>query len=79
MFGNIQLLQLICKVSTIDDLCDELYCQALLHEVVISHGALIERALLAFKNDSVNDFNNVLLNRIAGINYRFETVTAVQS
>ena len=78
LFGKIQLPQFIRKVFTIDELCDELYPQALLHKAVTSHSALIGRAILAFKNDTVNDFNDKLLDRMPGTEYRFEAVNTVQ-
>ena len=77
-FGKIQLPQFIRKVSTIDELCDKLYPQGLLHEAVTSHGALIGGAILAFKNDTVNDFNDILLDRMPGIEHRFEAANTVQ-
>ena len=78
LFGKIQLPQFIRKVFTIDELCDELYPQALLHKAVTSHSALIGRAILAFKNDTVNDFNDKLLDRMPGTEYRFEAINTVQ-
>ena len=77
-YGKIQFPQFIRKVSTIAELCDELYPQALLHEAVTSHSALIGRAILAFKNDTVNDFNDMLLDRMPGVEHRFEAANAVQ-
>lgn len=77
-FGKIQLPQFIRKVSTINELCDELYPQALLHEAITSHSTLIGRAILAFKNETVNDFNDMLLDKMPGIEHRFEAANAVQ-
>ena len=77
-FGKIQLPQFIRKVSTINELCQELYPQALLQEAVTSHSALNGRAILAFKNDTVNDFNDMLLDRMPGTEHRFEAVNTVQ-
>ena len=77
-FGKIQLPQFIRKVSTIDELCDELYPQVLLHEAVTSHSTLIGRAIHVFKNETVNDINDMLLDRMPGIEHRFEAAKAVQ-
>ena len=65
------------RVSTVDQLCDHLYPQALLNEAVTTHGALVGRAILAFRNETVNDFNNVLLERMPGEEHRFEAVNHV--
>ena len=77
-FGKIQLPQLIPKVSTIDELCQELYPHALLQEAVTSCSALNGRAILAFKNHTMNHFNNMLLDRIPDTEHRFEAVNTVQ-
>jgi len=77
-FGKIQLPRFIRRVSTIDELCDELYPQALLQEAVTSHSTLIGRAILAFKNDTVNDVNDRLLDRMPGTEHRFDKVNTVQ-
>jgi hypothetical protein len=78
-FGNIQLPNFIRKVCTVDELCDNLYPQVLLQEAVTSHSALIGRAILAFRNDTVNDFNDKLLDTMPGTEHRFEAINAVQS
>ena len=78
MYGKVELPQFIRKVETIDTLCDQLYPQVLLNEAVTSHSALIGRAILAFKNDTVNDFNDSLLNKMPGTEHRFEAVNKVE-
>jgi len=60
MYGKINLPAYIRRVETGDNLCNQLYSQALLSEAVTFHSALIGRAILAFKNDTVNDFNKSL-------------------
>jgi len=49
-----------------------------LTEAVTSHSALIGRAILAFKNESVNDFNNSLLNEMPGIEHCFKAANRVE-
>jgi len=77
LHGQLQLPRYIRIVSTVDQLCDQLYPQRLLNDAVISHGALIGRAILAFRNDTVDDFNNMLIDRMPGQEYRFEAANHV--
>jgi len=42
------------------------------------HKALIGRTIIAFCNDTVNDFNDVLVYRIPGEEYRFEAASYVE-
>jgi len=49
-----------------------------LTEAVTSHGALIGRANLAFRNDRVNNFNNSLLNEIPDIEHYFKAANRVE-
>jgi len=44
-------------------LCGQLYQP---HDTVDSYQALIERAIMAFCNDIVDDFNNLLVERMPG-------------
>jgi len=78
MYGKINLPAYIRRVETVDQLCNQLYPQALLTEAITSHSALIGRAILAFKNDTVNDFNNSLLDKMPGIEHRFEAANRVE-
>jgi len=39
---------------------------------------LIGRTILAFRNETVNDFNNILLDRMPGLGHRFEAVNHVE-
>jgi len=78
MYGKINMPAYIRRVETVDNLCDQLYTQDLLTEAVTSHSALIGRAILAFKNDTVNDFNNSLLNKMPGIEHCFEAANRVE-
>jgi len=48
-----------------------------LNDAVISHGVLIGRAILAFRNDTVDDFNTMLIDRIPGQEYCFEAANQV--
>jgi hypothetical protein len=77
-YGRLELPAYIRKVGKIEELCDELYPQELLEEAVTSHGTLIGRAILAFKNDTVNDFNDLLLDRMPGTEHRFEASNKVE-
>ena len=61
LHGQLELPRSIRRVSTVHQLCDQLYPQALLNDAVYSHGALIGRAILAFRNETVNEFNDVLV------------------
>jgi len=42
------------------------------------HKSLIGRAILAFRNETVNEFNNILLDRMPGLDHRFEAVNHVE-
>ena len=78
LHGHLQLPRYIRRFSTVDQLCDQLYPQQLLNNAVNSHRALIGRAILAFLNDTVNDFNDVLLDRMPGEEFCFEAVNYVE-
>jgi len=78
MYGKIPLSEYIRRVDTVDLLCDQLYPQALLNEAVTFYSALMGRAILAFKNDTVSDFNNSLLDKMPGTEHRFEAVNKVE-
>jgi len=65
------------RVSTVDQLCDYLYPQSLLNEAVTILSALAGRAILAFRNETVNDFNGVLLDRMPGEEHKFEAINHV--
>jgi len=75
LHGNHQLLRYIRRVSTVDQLCDP---QQLLNNAVNNHQALIGRAILAFRNDTVNDSNNVLVDRMPGEEICFEAANHVE-
>src|SRR5437588_904756 len=77
-YGRLELPAYIRRVGKIEELCDELYPQVLLDEAVTSHGTLIGGAILAFKNDTVNDFNDLLLDRMPGTEHRFEASNQVE-
>ena len=77
LYGNMRPPPYMRRVSTVDQLCDHLYPQALLNEAVTTHGVLVGRAILAFRNETVNDFNNVLLERMPGEEHSFEAVNHV--
>ena len=78
MYRKINLLAYIGRVETVDDLCDQLYPQALVTEPVTSHSSLIQTVLLAFKHDTVNDFNNSLLDKMPGTEHHFEAANKVE-
>jgi len=65
--GNLHLPAYIHRVSTVDELCYHLYPQSLLDEAVTVHNSLGGKAILAFRNDTVNDFNDVLVERMPGV------------
>ena len=48
-----------------------------MNEAVTVHSALVGRAILAFRNETVNDFNGVLLERMPCVEHRFEAVNNV--
>ena len=48
-----------------------------MNEAVTLHSALAGRAILAFRNETVTEFNNVLLERMPGEEHRFEAVNHV--
>jgi len=78
LHGQLELPRYIRPVSTVDQLCDQLYPQSLLNDAVYSHGALIGRAILAFRNETVNDFNESLVDNMPGEEHRFEAVNNVE-
>jgi len=78
MYRKINPLAYIGRVETLDHLCDQLYPQALLTEAVTSHSSLIRRVLLAFKHDTVNDFNNSLLDKMPVTEHRFKAANKVE-
>ena len=77
LYGSMRLPPYIRRVSTVNQLCDHLYPQTLLNEAVTVHNALVGRAILAFRNETVNDFNDVLLERLPGVEHRFEAVNNI--
>jgi len=79
MYGKIAIPDYIRRVTSVDQLCDQLYPQVLLNEAVTSHRALIGKAILAFKNDTVNNFNNTLLDKMPGTEHRFEAVNTIEA
>ena len=48
-----------------------------MNDSVESHKALIRGATLAFHNDTVDDFNNLLVERMPGVEHRFEAANHV--
>jgi len=78
LYGHLELPAYIRRVSTVNQLCNQLYPQPLLNDAVNSHGALIGRAILAFRNDTVNDFNDVLVDRMPGQEFRFKAANYVE-
>jgi len=77
LYGMLPLPAYIRRVSTVDQLCDHLYPQSLLNEAVTLHSALAGRAILAFRNETLTEFNDVLLERMPGVEHRFEAVNRV--
>ena len=77
LYVQFQLPPYIRKVATVDQLCDQLYPPSLLNDAVDSHRALIGRAILAFRNDTVDDFNNLLVERMPGVEHRFEAANHI--
>jgi len=75
--GTRHLPSYIRRVSTVDGLCHHLYPRSLLDEAVTVHNSLTGRAILAFRNDTVHDFNNVLVARMPGVEHRFEAINHV--
>jgi len=71
MYGKINMPAYIRRVETVDNLSDQLYPQDLLTGAITSHSALIGGAILAFMNDTVNDFNHSLLNTMPGMEHCF--------
>jgi len=65
------------RVSTVEHLCQHLYPQLLFDEAATVHNSLADRAIHAFGNDTVNDFNNGLLETMPGVEHRFEAVNHV--
>lgn len=77
LYGSIRQPPYIHWVSTVDQLCDYLHLQSLLNNAVTIHCTLAGRAILAFRNKTLNDFNDILLEPIPGEKHRFEAVNPV--
>jgi len=75
--GKLHLPAYIRQVSTVDELCHHQYPQSLLDEAVTVHNSCAGRAILAFRNDTVNDFNDVLVERMPGVEHKFEAINHV--
>ena len=58
-------------------LCGQLYQPHIFDDTVDSHKALIERAIIAFRNDRVEDFNNPLVERMPGAEHSFEAANYI--
>jgi len=77
LHAQLPLPAYIRRLSTVKQLCDQLYPQPLLNNAVECHTALIQRAILAFRNDTVDDFNNLLVERMPAVEHRFEAANYV--
>jgi len=75
--GKLDLPAYIHWVSTVDELCHHLYPQSFLHEAVTVHNSLAGRAILAFRNDTINDFNDEQVEMMPGVEHRFEAINHV--
>ena len=53
-------------------LCGQLYEPQILDDTVDSHKARMERAIIAFRNDTIDNFNNLLVERMLGAEHCFE-------
>jgi len=53
-------------------LCGQLYQPQVLNDTLDSHKAVMQRAIMAFRNDTVDDFNNLLADRMPGAEHSFE-------
>jgi len=78
LHGHLQVPSYIRRVSTVDQLCHQVYPQQLLNNAVNHHDALIGQGILAFRNNTVNHFNDVLVDRMPGEEYRFEAANHVE-
>jgi len=58
-------------------LCGQLYQPQLLNDTVDSHKALVKRAIMAFRNDTVDDFNNLMVERMPGAEHSFEAANYI--
>jgi len=74
---KLQLQAYICRVSPVDQLCNLLYLHSLLHGAVTIDSSLASTANLPFRNDTVNDFNNLMLERTPGKEHIFEAINHV--
>ena len=64
--GQIKLPLFIHTVANITDLCDFVYPPELLQVAHFQHTIFQNRAVLAPHNDTVSDFNSILLQKISG-------------
>jgi len=78
LYGQVTILSYIRSVTTTEQLCCSIYSDQLLNQATTMHKSLIGQAILAFQNETVNEFNNVLLDRMPGLEHRFEAVNHVE-
>jgi len=77
LHGKLQLPANISRMSAVDQLCNCLYLYSLLNKTVTIHSSFAARAILAFGNDTVNDFNHVLLGSMPCEEHMFEVINDV--
>ena len=52
-------------------LCGQLYQPQVLNNTLDSHKVVMQRAIMALRNDTVDDFNNLLAERMTGGEHSF--------
>ena len=77
MYGKIQIPDMIHLVRSIELLCERVYPPALLLHAAENANAFTGCAILAFRNDTVNDFNNKMIDNMPGALHVFHAVNTV--
>ena len=77
LYGNMHLPPYIRRVTTVVELCFNVFPPALLQEAAEQHDSFMGKAILAFRNDTVNDFNSILIQSLSGEMHTFHSADTV--
>ena len=77
MSGNLPIPDMISTVRSMESFCDSVYPPELLRNAVKDPNCFTSRAILAFRNDTVHDFNNRLMDHMFGELHVFHAANTV--
>lgn len=77
LYRKIQIPDMIHLERSIELLCEKVYPPELLLHATEYANAFTGRAILAFRNDTVNDFNNKMIDDMPGILHVFHAINTV--